>query len=160
MANAQRSPFVEGLNKEFAMSFETRNFAPVAEMFTEDAVMLPPRRALVSGRADIESYWSRARRVKDLVFESETVTTLAGDVARDIGTFRMRLEPGRARRERLAESGEGGESQPRELAGKYVFVWRKVGSDWKVETSIWNVTKQQRGRAGRRGPGGRRRAGE
>jgi ketosteroid isomerase-like protein len=157
---AHAHALVEGLNKEFAAAFETRDFAPVAEMFTDDAVMLPPRRGLVRGRDDIQSYWSSAKRVKDLQFESETVTPLAGDVARDIGTLRMRIEPGRARRQSLAESGEGGESQAREVAGKYVFIWRKLGGDWKLETGIWNVTKQQRDRAGRAARGGRRRASE
>ena len=104
---AHAHALVEGLNKGFAAAFETRDFAPVAEMFTDDAVMLPPRRGLVRGRGDIQSYWSSAKRVKDLQFESETVTPLAGDVARDIGTLRMRIEPGRARRQSLAESGEG-----------------------------------------------------
>jgi ketosteroid isomerase-like protein len=154
---AHAHALVEGLNKELAAAFETRDFAPVAEMFTDDAVMLPPRRGLVRGRGDIQSYWSNAKRVKDLQFQSETVTPLAGDVARDIGTLRMRLEPGRARRQSLAESGEGDGLQAREVAGKYVFIWRKLGGDWKLETGIWNVTKQQRGRVGR---GGRRRASE
>lgn len=154
---AHAHALVEGLNKELAAAFETRDFAPVAEMFTDDAVMLPPRRGLVRGRGDIQSYWSNAKRVKDLQFQSETVTPLAGDVARDIGTLRMRLEPGRARRQSLAEAGEGDGLQAREVAGKYVFIWRKLGGDWKLETGIWNVTKQQRGRVGR---GGRRRASE
>lgn len=154
---AHAHALVEGLNKELAAAFETRDFAQVAEMFTDDAVMLPPRRGLVRGRGDIQSYWSNAKRLKDLQFQSETVTPLAGDVARDIGTLRMQLEPGRARRQRLAESGEGEGSQAREVAGKYVFIWRKLGGNWKLETGIWNVTKQQRGRVGR---GGRRRASE
>jgi ketosteroid isomerase-like protein len=160
MADVQRLALVEGLNKALAAAFETRNFAPLAAIFTEDALMLPPRRTLVRGRTDIQSYWSRARRLKELKFESETITSLAGDVARDIGTLRMRIEPGRARRESVAEAGEAGGPEPRETAGKYVFVWRKVGGDWKLETSIWNVTKQQRSRPGRAGRGGRRRARE
>ena len=60
----------------------------------------------------------------------------------------MRLAPGRGRRER-AEAGNGDALEMRELAGKYVFVWRKVEQQWKLETSIWNVTKQSAaGKAG------------
>ena len=156
MADARRPALAEGLNKELAAAFETRDFAAVAEMFTDNATLLPPRQGLISGQNDIKSFWTRARRLKELIFESEIVTPLANDVTRDIGTFRMRLAPGRGRRER-AEAGNGDALETRELAGKYVFVWRKVGSEWKLETSIWNVTKQRRGRQGgmgRRGGGG------
>jgi ketosteroid isomerase-like protein len=156
MADARRPALAEGLNKELAAAFETRDFAAVAEMFTDDATLLPPRQGLISGQNDIKSYWARARRLKELKFESEIVTPLANDVTRDIGTFRMRLAPGRGRRER-AEAGNSSVLETRELAGKYVFVWRKVGSEWKLETGIWNITKQRRGRQGgmgRRGGGG------
>ena len=156
MADARRPALAEGLNKELATAFETRDFAAVAEMFTDDATLLPPRQGLISGQNDIKSYWARARRLKELKFELEIVTPLANDVTRDIGTFRMRLAPGRGRRER-AEAGDSNALETRELAGKYVFVWRKVGSEWKLETGIWNVTKQRRGRQGgmgRRGGAG------
>jgi hypothetical protein len=27
---------------------------------------------------------------------------------------------------------------PKEIAGKYVVLWEKVGKDWKLATDIWN----------------------
>jgi ketosteroid isomerase-like protein len=27
---------------------------------------------------------------------------------------------------------------PREITGKYVVVWEKIGRDWKLATDIWN----------------------
>jgi ketosteroid isomerase-like protein len=30
---------------------------------------------------------------------------------------------------------------PKEVTGKYVVVWEKVGSDWKLATDIWNTNK-------------------
>jgi hypothetical protein len=32
-------------------------------------------------------------------------------------------------------------SRSEEPTGKYVAVWQKVGSEWKIETDIWNVGK-------------------
>ena len=32
-------------------------------------------------------------------------------------------------------------SQVQEVAGKYVVIWQKVGSDWKLATDIWNTDK-------------------
>ena len=30
---------------------------------------------------------------------------------------------------------------PREIACKYVVIWRKVGGGWKLTTDIWNTNK-------------------
>ena len=44
------------------------------------------------------------------------------DAAREIGTFMLKTKG----------------AQPQEIAGKYVVIWQKVGSDWKLATDIWN----------------------
>jgi len=30
---------------------------------------------------------------------------------------------------------------PKEVAGKYVVIWQKLGKDWKLATDIWNEGK-------------------
>jgi ketosteroid isomerase-like protein len=30
------------------------------------------------------------------------------------------------------------EPTPQEVTGKYLVVWEKVGSDWKLSADIWN----------------------
>jgi ketosteroid isomerase-like protein len=30
---------------------------------------------------------------------------------------------------------------PKEVTGKYVVVWEKVGRDWKLSSDIWNDGK-------------------
>jgi uncharacterized protein (TIGR02246 family) len=157
-ANVQ-STMIEELNQKFLDAFKTRNFAAIAEMFTDDAVMLPPRRNMITGRGNIESFWTQAARIKDLRFDTASFATLGGDAAREIGTFRMLVGPGR-KRQAQEDDGDGDDSpvdvQANAIAGKYVFVWRKVGGHWKVETGMWNATKQK----GRRGRGKRRRGRE
>ena len=45
--------------------------------------------------------------------------------AREIGTVSLKTKSG----------------PPQEVVGKYAVVWLKVGSDWKLETDIWNTNK-------------------
>lgn len=157
MAGAQQSPMIEELNKQFVEAFKTRNFAAVAGMFTNDAVMLPPRREMVAGRSNIQSFWTQANRIREVKFETGSIMPLGVDVVREIGTFRMRVERagGGGDQDRSAERAAVGGRQIREILGKYVFLWRKVGSEWKLETSIWNRNRPEGG--GRGGRGGRRR---
>ncbi len=139
---AAQSAMIEGLNKQFVEAFKTRDFSAVANMFTEDAVMLPPRRNIITGKSKIQSFWARSKRLHELKFDTDSVTTLGNDVVREIGTLRMLV--GQSRLGRGGEesgdtsSDQADRGQPREILGKYVFVWRKVGGDWRLETSIWN----------------------
>lgn len=152
MAGAQQSAMIEALNKQFVEAFKTRDFTVIAGMFTDDAVMLPPRREIITGRSNIQSFWTRAPRIQEVKFDTDAVTPLGGDVVREIGTLRMRVD--RARGESgEAVQAEATSQQSREIFGKYVFVWRKIGGEWKLETSIWNRNRPER--ASRR-PGRRR----
>jgi ketosteroid isomerase-like protein len=45
--------------------------------------------------------------------------------AREIGTFSLKTK----------------ETPPKEVTGKYVVVWEKVGKNWKLAADIWNEGK-------------------
>jgi ketosteroid isomerase-like protein len=156
MADALQSPMIEGLNRQFVEAFKTRNFNAVAQIFTDDAVMLPPRNNIITGKSNIQSFWTGASRIREMKFDTNSLAALSGDVVREIGTFRMRVE-----RPANPENGGGGgnaggsvragQSRSREILGKYVFLWRNIDGDWKLETSIWNRNKPEgQGRRPRR----------
>jgi len=154
MADALQSPMVEGLNRQFVEAFKTRNFSAVAQMFTDDAVMLPPRNNIITGKSNIQSFWTRATRIREVKFDTDSLAALGGDVVREIGKFRMRVERP-VDPETGGESGPGsaraGQARSREILGKYVFLWRNINGDWKLETSIWNRNKPEgQGRRQRR----------
>jgi uncharacterized protein (TIGR02246 family) len=150
MADAQQSPMIQDLNRRFAEAFKTRDFAAVAGLFAEDAVMLPPRRNIITGRPGIHAFWTKANRLREMKFETDTVTPLGADLTREIGRLKMRIEGPAPSRGEHAKAGAGAthaaELHIREIRGKYVFLWRKVGSEWKLETSIWNRNKPEAAR--------------
>ena len=154
MAGAQ-SAMIEGLNKQFIEALKTRDFTAVAEMFTDDAVMLPPRRNIITGKSKIQSFWTRATRIRELKFDTDSTTTLGDDVVREIGTLHMLVDRASAARgdqgRGAASADQGTRPESREISCKYVFVWRKVDDEWKLETSIWNRNKPGSGpRRGKR----------
>ena len=89
MAADRQSPMIDGLNKKFAEAMKTRDFAAVAEMFTDDAVMLPPRRNMIVGKNAIRSFWEQAARIQKIEFATDSVATLGADVVREIGTLSL-----------------------------------------------------------------------
>ena len=117
---------IEAVNAKWIDFFNKGDFAGIASLYTEDATALPPGSPMVKGRAAIEVMWkSMAEQVGDPKLTTVDVKPLGSSAAREIGTFSLRAKG----------------STPREITGKYVVVWEKVGSDWKLATDIWNEGK-------------------
>ena len=117
---------IEAVNAKWMDFFNKGDFAAVASLYTDDATAFPPGSAMVKGRAAIEAMWkSMAEKVSDPKVITVDVKPLGPSAAREIGTFS------------LTTKGE----RPQEFTGKYVVVWEKVGSDWKLAADIWNDGK-------------------
>jgi hypothetical protein len=59
------------------------------------------------------------------LFPEKSAKICAAAAAREIGTFSLKT------------TGPA----PREVTGKYVAVWEKVGGDWKPAADTWNEGK-------------------
>lgn len=125
-AIAQDRAAIQSLNDKFSAAFNSGNFAAVASHYTEDAYLLPPGAEMTKGRTAIQAFWKAASgEVSDLKLTAEDVKPLGTDAAREIGSFTLKTKS----------------QQPQQVAGKYVVVWQKVGSEWKLATDIWNTNK-------------------
>jgi uncharacterized protein (TIGR02246 family) len=117
---------IDAINGKWMEFFNKSDFAGIAQLYTDDAMVLPPGSSLVKGRAAIEAMWkSIADQVSDPKVTALDVKTIGPSAAREIGTFSLKTKG----------------STPQEVSGKYVVVWEKVGSDWKIATDIWNDGK-------------------
>ena len=114
-AFAQRAE-IEAVNAKWVDFFNKGDFAGVASLYTEDATAFPPGAGMMKGRAAIEAMWKgAAEQVGDPKFIA----------AQEIGTFSLKMKG----------------STPQEVTGKYLVVWEKVGTDWKLSADIWNDGK-------------------
>ena len=81
---------------------------------------------MVKGREAIEAMWKgMAEQVTDPKVTTLDVKPLGPSAAREIGTFSLKTKG----------------PEPKEISGKYVVVWKKIGSDWKLAADIWNDGK-------------------
>ena len=63
-----------------------------------------------------------AEQVGDSKLTALDVKMIGPSGAREIDTFSLKTKG----------------PTPTEVRGKYVVVWEKIGSDWKLATDIWN----------------------
>jgi uncharacterized protein (TIGR02246 family) len=117
---------IEAVNAKWIDFFNKGDFAGVASLYTEDAIAFPPGSGMVKGRAAIEALWrSMAAQVSDPKLTTLDVKPLGPSAAREIGTYSLKTKG----------------ATPQEATGKYLVVWEKIGSDWKLAADIWNDGK-------------------
>ncbi len=117
---------IEAVNAKWMDFFNKGDFVGLGSLYTEDATAFPPGSGMVKGRAGIEAMWKgMAEKVSDPKVTTLDVKPLGPSAAREIGTFSLKIKG----------------STPQEVTGKYVVVWEKVGSDWKLAADIWNDGK-------------------
>ncbi|HEV3159532.1 MAG TPA: SgcJ/EcaC family oxidoreductase [Xanthobacteraceae bacterium] len=124
-AAAQKAE-IEAANAKWVAFFNKGDFEGVASLYTADATAFPPGSAMVKGRAAIGAMWKgMAEQVTDPKVTTIDVKRLGTAAAREIGTFSLKTKS----------------SPPKDVTGKYVVVWEKVGGDWKFANDIWNEGK-------------------
>ena len=117
---------IEAVNAKWMEFFNKGDFAGLASLYTANATAFPPGAAMVQGRAAIGAMWkSMAEQVSDPKVTTLDVKPLGSSAALEIGTFSLKTKG----------------PTPQEVTGKYVVVWEKVGSDWKLAADIWNDGK-------------------
>ena len=117
---------IEAVNAKWIELFNKGDFAGVASLYTDDAAVFPPGAGIVRGRDAIGAMWKGlAEQVSDPKVTTLEVKSLGPAAAREIGTVSLKTK----------------EATPKEITGKYVVVWEKVGDDWKLAVDIWNDSK-------------------
>jgi uncharacterized protein (TIGR02246 family) len=117
---------IEAVNAKWMEFFNRGDFAGIASLYTEDATAFPPGSGMVKGRVSIEAMWKgMAEQVTDPKITTIDVKLLGPSAAREIGTFSLKTKGPEAK----------------EISGKYVVVWEKIGNDWKLAADIWNDGK-------------------
>ena len=112
---------IESGNRAFIAAFLRGDARAVADLYTEDARVIPPGGEIASGRPAIATFWRSVMDagVEDLTLDTTEVES-AGDLAYELGTVRV---VGKNRQV---------------TAGRYVVVWKQQNGHWKLHRDIWN----------------------
>lgn len=124
---ADLSTEIRRANDRFESAFARQNAAGLAQLYTEDDMLLPTGSDIIEGLPAIERFWQgamdagiREAKLKTLELEHHGETTI------EIGAYVLR--------------DEGGQELDR---GKYVVVWQRVNGQWKLRRDIWNSSLPQ-----------------
>jgi len=127
VAARQGDPGVAKVREAYQKAVSAQDAAGLAKLYTADGVEMPPNAPAQKGRAAIEAFHKGLAKewmVHGMTITS-TETTVAGDHANDIGTYKQNLMP-----------MKGGPMV--DEVGKYIVVLKKEGAGWAISRAIYN----------------------
>ncbi len=133
-ATARRDPHSEetairALDRRWEEAIVAKDLDGTLAPYADDAAFLAPNAAVSSGKPAIRSAWAEFFKSPGLSLTFGPITvrvSRAADMAYEIGTYTMSLD------------GPNGRVEEQ---GKYVVVWTRMGSDWKVAADISNSSR-------------------
>ena len=115
---------IEAANKMWEAAASRGDGAGVAALYTDDAQLLPAQSDFVTGTEAIGQFW---QAVFDSGIKGASLVTVEveshGNTAYEVGKFDLR--------------GAGGKVLDH---GKYVVIWKKEGTSWKLHRDIWTTS--------------------
>jgi uncharacterized protein (TIGR02246 family) len=116
---------IQRASRDFSAAYERNDTAAIAELYTEDALVLPPGRE-IRGRAAAAKYFQWGPRYRQVAHAMDSAElTLRGDIAIDVGTW--------------TSTGQRGDEVPSTASGKYLVVWvREADGRWRMRYDMWH----------------------
>jgi uncharacterized protein (TIGR02246 family) len=119
---------IEATETQFSVLFAKGDMEALAELYAEDAVVMAPNTETVFGRPAIQSFWKGARDagVTRLSVKTVEVSGTGGDTTYEAGTYVLYDTAGKPIDD-----------------GKYVVIWRREGTPWRLYRDIWNSNRNK-----------------
>ncbi|MGZ0016390.1 YybH family protein [Yeosuana sp. AK3] len=81
------------MNRDFAKALVAKDANAAANLYTENASLLPPNEPIVTGRENIKNYWQGAIDAGLIAASVKTIDAGSdGDLGYEIGTFELKFQ--------------------------------------------------------------------
>ena len=122
---------LDKVTSELVAAFNAEDAARAALLYAEDAVLMPANMPMIKGRTAIEGHFKKEFGATDMTLQLKPIeSTIEGSQGFGIGTSTFTLKRGGASQ---TVTGVGTVE-----TGKYVLVFKRVGTDWKIAYDIFN----------------------
>ncbi|MEP7271727.1 MAG: SgcJ/EcaC family oxidoreductase [Acidobacteriota bacterium] len=115
---------IEGVNKQFSAAVAKGDAAAVAELYTDDGMVMPPNVDFVRGKAAIKGLFEGfiAAGIKSITLTTLEIVSF-GDTAHEVGLY-------------VLKGPDGTEIDK----GKSLVIWKRVKGEWKLHRDIFNTS--------------------
>lgn len=124
--NAADRSAIDAANARALAAFNGGDVASFAQIYSADAIMMPPNAAAIHGRPSITEYWQGGWKagVRNIRLTTMEVD-VRGDMASEVGRYEIDIQPANAP---VAHDH-----------GKYIVLWKRDASgQWQWYRDIYN----------------------
>lgn len=123
-ASAQKA--IEEVNATMSTYAAKGDSANFTNLYTDDAIILPPNSTMLQGHNAIESYWGSIFRLGKVDVQLKLINVFgSGNIAVETGIYDLKIQP-----ETMA---------PILDHGKYMVIWQKQSDNsWKLKRDMWS----------------------
>jgi|SRR5581483_482078 len=113
---------VRDADEEWSKVAKAKDLDKTVSFYAEDAIVMPPNEAMVTGKAGIRDLWKGfLASLPNISWKTTRVeVSKSGDMAVLVGTYEMTMNDGTKDK------------------GKYCEVWERKGDRWKVATDMFS----------------------
>jgi peptidoglycan/xylan/chitin deacetylase (PgdA/CDA1 family)/ketosteroid isomerase-like protein len=122
---AQELDQIAAQSRVFSKAYQDKDYRQMANLYTEEGVIMPENSLPIAGRVAIEQRWILPEHLRVVLHVTTSVDLeILGETAIDQGYYEGRtLTP------------EGKEIP---WSGKYLIIWKKEEGVWRMDKDIWN----------------------
>lgn len=128
MSGAEIRAEIERTNEKFMEMFRQGDAEGIAELYTQDGMVLPPNSDIIEGKQQIKDFWKTAidmMGIKSVQLQTQEIEPQNN----------MAYERGRA-----MIYGEGDQEID---DSKYIVIWKRENGIWKLHRDIFNSSLKQ-----------------
>lgn len=117
---------IQNSASRFSQFYVEGDYAGMANLYTQDAVLMSPGQDMIYGREAIQKFWSRDTAYHQVFHKTKSdKLEIINNLAFDNGFW-------------YSEANYKGEKRPL-ASGKYLIIWKKNDNgEWKMYHDIWN----------------------
>jgi ketosteroid isomerase-like protein/quercetin dioxygenase-like cupin family protein len=123
---ASEESAIRAINRQMEQAVASKNVDAVVRLYADDAVLMPPNMPPARGPAAIRAFWTESINLSNASLSLAPMkidVATSGELATDVGAYTFSFR---------------GDQGPVNDRGKYMVKFRKVGTDWKISSDIFN----------------------
>jgi ketosteroid isomerase-like protein len=127
LLDAQDHLAIEQLKSKLTAAISASDGPAIGGIYTDDAILLAPRRGVVKG-LNVRRFWrNMSKRMKNVKFVPDDLEPLGAEVVRESGSM----------------SFEVVDQNSEPVAANYLVLWHKQGGEWKISAMTWSRAPTQ-----------------
>ena len=115
---------IRAKNDSLMQAINDKDVAKIVDLYAEDTTFMPPNRPIIRGKDSLKAFYQDlVSGANGLQLKVDEVSG-SGQLAYQTGTYEMEVK--------------NAKGQPERDRGKYLFILRSMGGNWRYEFSMWN----------------------